>query len=189
MFVFKKKYYFIIESIKDLKLKNIKKSNKFNIIYRYKKKENLKDIKKFRHNCKIKKIQFYVANDLSLTRSIKADGLYLSAHNTRFNVKFLANKKINIIGGAHNYKEINCKKMQGCSQILLSRIFKTSYKNKDSFLGIVKFNLLTKIINVGTTALGGINFDNLNKVKNIQCNSIAMSSAIRGNKKIFRRFY
>ena len=51
--------------------------------------------------------------------------------------------------------------------ILLSRIFKTSYKNKDSFLGIVKFNLLTKIINVGTTALGGINFDNLNKVKKI----------------------
>ena len=79
--------------------------------------------------------------------------------------------------------------MQGCSQILLSRIFKTSYKNKDSFLGIIKFNLLTKIINVGTTALGGISFNNLNKVKNIQCNSIAMSSAIRGNKKIFRRFY
>ena len=37
MFILKKKYFLIIESIKDLDLKNIKKHNKFNIIYRNKK--------------------------------------------------------------------------------------------------------------------------------------------------------
>ena len=41
MFILKKKYYLIIESIKDINLKNIKKRNKFIIIYRnQKKKEN-----------------------------------------------------------------------------------------------------------------------------------------------------
>ena len=34
MFILKKKYYLIIESIKDIDLKNIKKRNKFFIIYR-----------------------------------------------------------------------------------------------------------------------------------------------------------
>ena len=35
MFAFKNKYFFIIESIKDIDLRKIKKRNKFVIIYRY----------------------------------------------------------------------------------------------------------------------------------------------------------
>ena len=34
MFVLKKKYYLIIENIKDINLKNIKKRDKFAVIYR-----------------------------------------------------------------------------------------------------------------------------------------------------------
>ena len=34
MFAFKKKYFLIIESIKDIDLRNIKKNNKLTIIYR-----------------------------------------------------------------------------------------------------------------------------------------------------------
>ena len=45
MFILKNKYYLIIESIKDIDLKNIKVRNKFFIIYRNKKKrDNLKDL-------------------------------------------------------------------------------------------------------------------------------------------------
>ena len=36
MFIFKNKYFFIIESIRDINLKNIKNSNKFCVIYRSK---------------------------------------------------------------------------------------------------------------------------------------------------------
>ena len=39
MLLFKKKYFFIIESIKDINLRNIKKRNKFAIIYRNSKKK------------------------------------------------------------------------------------------------------------------------------------------------------
>ena len=38
MFILKKKYFLIIENIKDIDLKNIKIRNKFSIIYRNKKK-------------------------------------------------------------------------------------------------------------------------------------------------------
>ena len=49
MFTIKKKYFLIIESIKDIDLKNIKKRGKFFIIYRYKNKpENLTELKKFK---------------------------------------------------------------------------------------------------------------------------------------------
>ena len=53
MFAFKKKYFLIIESIKDLKLKNIKKNNKFIIIYRRnnKKLRMLKNLKNSEKNC------------------------------------------------------------------------------------------------------------------------------------------
>ena len=68
MFILKKKYFLIIENIKDLNLKNIKKRNKFNIIYRNKKNnENIADLLIFRKNCKLKSIKFYVANDIKLS--------------------------------------------------------------------------------------------------------------------------
>ena len=41
MFILKKKYFFIIESIKDIELKNIKNFGKFSIIYRNKNPENI----------------------------------------------------------------------------------------------------------------------------------------------------
>ena len=67
MFILKYKYYLIIESIKDIDLKNIKVRNKFFIIYRNKKKrDNLKDLFRFRQKCRLKAVQFYVANDVNL---------------------------------------------------------------------------------------------------------------------------
>ena len=56
MFIFKKKYFFIIESIKDINLKNIKNFGKYSIIYRNNSPENIDKLKKFRLKCKIKRI-------------------------------------------------------------------------------------------------------------------------------------
>ena len=87
-----KKYYLIIESIKDINLKNIKKRNKFTIIYRNKKKLDKKeDLKKFRKNCKLKSIDFFIANNLNLAVYLNSDGIYLSSYNKSF--KALSFKK------------------------------------------------------------------------------------------------
>ena len=54
MFSLKKKYYLIIESIKDINLKNIKKRNKFVVIYRnHKNLEKRENILKFRKAKKV----------------------------------------------------------------------------------------------------------------------------------------
>ena len=110
MFILKKKYYLIIENTKDINLKNIKKRNKFVIIYRNKKNlEKKENLLKFRKECKLKLIHFYVANDINLAIELSSDGLFLSSYNK--SLKGLSVKKSNfrIIGSAHSSKEIYMK--------------------------------------------------------------------------------
>ena len=82
MLAFKKKYLLIIESIKYFDLKNIKKGKKFIIIYRnIQKNEKISELIKFRNQCKLKHIKFFIANKASLAVKLKADGIYISAYN------------------------------------------------------------------------------------------------------------
>ena len=41
--------------------------------------------------------------------SLKADGIYISAHNKNLSIPSDIHKKFEIIGAAHNIKEINLK--------------------------------------------------------------------------------
>lgn len=178
MFIYKKQYFFIIESIEDIDLKNIKNFGKFNIIYRNNSPENIEVLRKFRSECRIKRIPFFIANNINLIKDLKADGIYISAYNKNLRSSYFKNN-FRIIGSAHNIKEINLKKLQGCSEIILSRLFKTTYKNKIDFLGVIKFNLLSRLTNVSLTSLGGINLNNLNNLKNVNCENVALSSLIK----------
>ncbi len=179
MLVLKNKYFFIIESIRDIDLKNIKNSNKFSIIYRSKKiPENMEKLIQFRRFCKIRNIDFYVSNNVKLAKVLKADGIYISAYNKSLKIAYLKNFKNKIIGSAHNIKEINIKKLQGCSSIIFSRLFKTTYKGKKGFLGVVKFNLFRLSRKENLVPLGGIRLSNLNKLNTVKCNSFALSSEI-----------
>ena len=191
MLVFKNKYFFIIESIRDINLKNIKNSNKFCIIYRPKKTaENIEKLIQFRKICKTKNIDFYASNSVKLANILKADGIYISAYNKSLKISHLKNFKTKIIGSAHNIKELNIKKLQGCSSIIFSRLFATSYNYKKGFLGVIKFNLLKLSRKENLVPLGGIRLSNLNKLSTVKCDSIALSSEII-KKPIFlsRRFF
>ena len=180
MFSFKKKYFLIIESIKDIDLSNIKIANKFNIIYRNRNKiVNFHKLLKFRLLCKSKRIGFYAANDIKLALDLKTDGFYISAHNKSLRHSQLKKLNYEIIGSAHNLKELNIKILQGCSNIILSRLFKTSYPLKQSFMGVIKYNLLNVSIDRNLIPLGGIRMKNLNKLKMVECNSIALMSEVK----------
>ncbi len=178
MFIIKNKYFLIIESIKDIDLKNIKKKNKFSIIYR-----NNVDVKRkfellrFRKECKAKSIKFYVANNISLALYLNSDGVYLSASNRSFKV-LLFKKNLEIIGSAHNIREIELKKKQGCNFILFSKLFLVSYDKNAPFLGIVKFNNFLKI-NKKLIPLGGINSNNLNSLNLVNSAGFALMSEVK----------
>ena len=179
MFIIKNKYFLLIENIKDIDLKNLKIRNKFFIIYRNRNKINeINDLLKFRQKCRSKAIKFYVANDIKLAHSLNSDGIYLSSYNQR--LRFLNYKRLNfdIIGSAHNFNEIFQKLKQGCSIILLSKLFIVDYDRKSKSLGVVKFNRFSKIFNK-IIPLGGIKIHNLNQLKNIPSEGFALLSEIK----------
>tara|TARA_B100000963_G_scaffold2486_1_gene1966 strand:- start:7535 stop:8104 length:570 start_codon:yes stop_codon:yes gene_type:complete len=178
MFIIKNKYFLIIENTKDIDLKNIKKKNKFSIIYRNNTGQKSKyDLLKFRKSCKTKSIKFYVANDLHLALYLNSDGLYLSASNKSLKFLFIK-EKLEIIGSAHNIKEIVLKKKQGCKFILFSKLYLVDYDKKAPFLGIIKFNNFLKL-NKNLIPLGGINIRNLNSLSLINSKGFAIMSELK----------
>ncbi len=180
----------MIENIKDIDLEKLKIRNKFFIIYRNKNKsDKLNDLLKFRQKCKSRSIKFYIANDIKLALSLNSDGIYLSSFNHGLN--FLNYKKFNfkIIGSAHNFSEIFRKTRQGCSFILLSKLFMVDYDKKSKSLGIIKFNNISKISNK-LIPLGGIKTHNLNHLKNIPSEGFALLSEVKKKPaKIINRLF
>ena len=104
-------------------------------------------------------------------------------------LKDLLGKKFKIIGSAHNRAEIDIKKKQGCTKILLSRLFKTNYKNKKDYLGLIKFNLLKKKFNCILYPLGGIRISNSNRLKNINAEAFAILSEVKKKPAIISRLF
>ena len=77
-------------------------------------------------------------------------------------------KEFSIIGSAHNIKEIRTKENQNVSKIFISSLF----KNKN-YLGINKFKLISKLTSKKIVALGGINKNNIIKLKVLNTSEFA----------------
>jgi len=191
MLIFKKKYYLFIENTTKFNFNLIKIRKKFNIIYRNQtNKEKIEDLKNFRKKCKKNGINFYVANDTRLLSELNADGLYISAHNNNLLLNNYSKKGYEIIGSAHNQREINIKQIQGCKVIIFSRLFKTTYDYKKSYLGVQRFNIISLRSKLELVPLGGINEKNLCKLNSVISESFACLSAIKKKPaKIINRLF
>ena len=186
MFVIKSNYYLYIENTKSIDFNYIKKNKKISIIYRNNSiQESWEKLYRFRNQCRAKGFKLYIANDIKLVKDSKADGLYISSYNK----KIYLNKNIKLIGSAHSFSEINQKVKQGCKTIFLSRLFKTNYENKKGYLGLVKFNLLINQYNITIVPLGGIRDTNLNKLKLVNSNGLALLSEIKKKPVISNRLF
>jgi len=97
-----------------------------------------------------------------LAIKIKADGIYIPAFNKKKQFKNLENKNFQLLGSAHNQKEIKEKILQKCKGIFLSPIFHV--KKRKNFLNIHKFNFLVNSNKAKFYALGGINEKNIQKL-------------------------
>tara|TARA_Y100000590_G_scaffold396481_1_gene477238 strand:- start:2547 stop:3092 length:546 start_codon:yes stop_codon:yes gene_type:complete len=134
------------------------------IIYRnYNAKNREKELFKIAQACKKSRNQLFVSNDIKLVIKLKADGVYVPAFNKTKNFANLEKKNIKIIGSAHNQKEIKEKIAQNCSAIFLSPIFNVEKSNK--FLGLHKFNFLSRNNKINIFALGGISKNNIHKLR------------------------
>ena len=156
-----RKYYFINK----FETNNIDKQDKQTIIiYRNYSLKRLDEklIFKIKKYCKKKGNKFYLSNDIKLANKLNLDGAYIPSFNKTTNhLAFSYKQNFNIVGSAHNLKEIKIKEKQKVDKIFLSSLFK---KNKN-YLGIYKFKLLSKLTNKKIIVLGGISKKNLKKLK------------------------
>jgi len=170
-----KNFYFIDDFNKD----HIRSLNKnISIIYRnYSKKYSQKKILEIKKFCKNIKRKFFLANDINLANKLNLDGVYIPAFNNSFSVYKLKNKNMILLGSAHNLKEINQKKKQGIDIFFLAPTFKVNKSN--NFLDVIKFNILANLLNGKVIALGGINENNIKKIKMLNCYGFASISYIK----------
>ena len=155
-----KKYYFINK----FETNNIDKQDKQTvIIYRnYSSKvTNEELILKIKEYCKKRGIKFYLSNNIKLAIKLDLDGAYIPSFNKQIkHLSYSLKKNFDIVGSAHNLKEIRIKEHQKVKKIFLSSLFK---KNKN-FLGINKFKLLSKLTIKNIVVLGGISNKNKKKL-------------------------
>ena len=146
------KYYFINK----FETNNIDRlDNQTALIYRnYNSKSlDIELILKIKNYCKNKKRKFYLSNNIKLAIKLDLDGVYIPSFNKSTNhLAYSFKKKFDIIGSAHNIKEIRTKEIQNVNKIFISSLFK---KNKN-YLGINKFKLIANLTNKKIVALGGI---------------------------------
>ena len=164
-----RKYYFI-DKFETNNINN--QSQQTSIIYRnYSSKiENENLILKIKAHCKKKGIKFYLSNNIKLAMKLNLDGAYIPSFNK--STKHLAysyRKKFEIIGSAHNLKEIRIKEKQKVLKIFVSSLFK---RNKN-FLGINKFKILANLTKKDVVALGGISQNNIKKLQLLKCQDFA----------------
>ena len=155
-----KKYYFIDRFIKsDIDIQD----NNTIIIYRnYRKNLKIDEIILLRDYCRKKRLKFLLANNIKLSIKLNLDGAYLPSFNKDFShLTYHYKKSFLLLGSAHNLKEIRNKEKQNVSEVFLSSIF----KNNTNFLGINKYNLLSRLTNKKTIALGGVSKENIRLIE------------------------
>ena len=110
---------------------------------------------------------FFLSNNIKLAIKLNLDGVYIPSFNKDTkHLNYTFKKNFQILGSAHNLKEIKIKETQKINKIFLSSVFK---KNKN-FLGINRFKLLSNLTKKEVVALGGISKRNI-KLLNLTNNN------------------
>ena len=163
------KYYFI----NSLDTNNLKKQDKETIIiYRNYSSKNVDITKliKLKNFLRKKGNKLFIANNFKLALKLGLDGAYIPSFNKEFyHLAYSTAVNFEIIGSAHNLKEIRTKETQKVQKIFISSLFKT---NKN-YLGINKFKILKKFTKKEVIALGGISIRNIKKIHLAKISSIA----------------
>ena len=114
--------------------------------------------------------KLFIANNFKLALKLGLDGIYIPSFNKEFyHLAYSTTLNFEVVGSAHNLKEIRTKELQKVQKIFISSLFK---KNKN-YLGLNKFKILKKFTKKEVIALGGISSRNIKKIRLAKLSSIA----------------
>jgi thiamine-phosphate pyrophosphorylase len=168
------KFFCYVDNFDNKLINNLPKNT--SVIYRnYEESPNIETILKIKKACNNKGFKFFLSNNIKLAIQLKLDGAYIPSFNKQINFNsYSLKKKFELLGSAHNLKEIRIKEAQKIKYIFLSPLF-SSKKNKN-YLGIYKFLNLMKKTKKEVVCLGGITKSNIKSVKNLNLYGMASIS-------------
>ncbi len=174
------KFFCYISSFDSNFISNLPKNT--SIIYRnYENPSDENLILKIKNLCKKKSIKFYLSNNIKLAIKLNLDGAYIPSFNRNIEHNIYSMKKgFELIGSAHNLNEIREKEKQKIKYVFISPLFYS--KKNDSFLGIYRFLKLKKLTFIKTVCLGGININNIKKIKLLNIGAVAGISLFKDKK-------
>ena len=141
----------------------------------------MKEIIKIKNYCKNKGIKFFLSNNIKLSIKLNLNGAYIPSYNKSFkHLSYLFKKEFELIGSAHNLKEIQIKKIQQADEILLSPVFK---KKNINALGLYKLKHFFESFKKDKIALGGINSTNIKLIKLVNFRGFAAIDYFERQKK------
>jgi thiamine-phosphate pyrophosphorylase len=184
------KYYVFLEKIDKIISNNLLKFKNINVIINIKTTnqthiQKTLPIIKF---CKNNKVPFFLMDNYQLCCKYHSNGIFLSSGNKLITKPSLLKKNFKIIGSAHNQFEYLFKFKQECKLIMLSPLFSNKKYSENKILNVLKFNLISRNWNRNLCALGGINEENLRRIKLTIATSIAFKRLIE-NPKIKKPAY
>jgi thiamine monophosphate synthase len=172
-------FYLFITNIDQQIFKNILKFKGIVIVYNQSDIADLAQFTEIRKFCKKNNIKFFILDNYKLALKYYLDGVVLSHNNkTHSHNKIIYKNNFTFVGKLHNQNDYYVKYHQNCSKIILSPVFKNAKYNENKLLKINKFNLISKYWKKEIYALGGINLENLKKIKMTKSKGIGFSGRL-----------
>lgn len=129
--------------------------------------------------CQKYDIPLIINDNLNVALAIDSDGIHIGQDDIPASI---VRKKIGpdkILGvSAHNLKEALQARHDGADYIGVGAIFPTETKNDATIVTLDKLQKICDRIDIPVVAIGGINIDNISKLKNINIAGIAVVSEI-----------
>ena len=130
-------------------------------------------------------VPFVINDDIYAAKEAGADGVHIGQDDMEYTQarEILGNDKI--IGmTAHNLEEAFAAQNAGASYIGVGAVFPTNTKSDTIPMSYDTLKEITSNINIPVVAIGGINADNINKLKDSGIDGVAVISAIFSQKDI-----
>lgn len=134
---------------------------------------------KVKEICSKYNVPLIINDRIDIALAIDADGVHIGQSDMPIKIarKLIGNDKILGIS-AHNLEEATDAEENGADYLGVGAIFSTSTKKDANDVSIDTLKEITSNVDIPTVAIGGINLDNIEKLKDTHISGISVVSAI-----------
>ena len=145
----------------------------------------IEEAKKISQLCKQYNIPFIVNDNVNVAIASNADGIHIGQDDMGLkDVRKIVGENMIIGISAHTVEEAKFAQENGADYIGIGAVFETSTKNDVDVIPYEKVKSICDAVDIPKVAIGGINAENILKLKGSGIDGVAVVSAIFGAKDI-----